>query len=117
MEKKKFFETSKFWCFFVAIAEFILFLVWGLNMRGGDEMGFTLLTVYTAIPITTLILCTILANKNLKAAVALAIMMVLIEIFFPFIIFGTFEIALSLALSVIPCTAGLGFGYFLSKRK
>ncbi len=117
MENKNLFKTAEFRCFSIAIAEFLLFLLWGLNMRGGDEMGFALITVYAAIPLTSLILCTVLANKNLKAAAILAILMVLIEIFFPFIIFGTFEIALSLALSVIPCAAGLGFGYFLSKRK
>ncbi len=117
MKNKTFFKTAEFWCFFTAIAEFFLFLIWGLNMHGGDEMGFALITVYAAIPITSLILCTVLANKNLKAAVILAILMVLIEIFFPFIIFGTFEIALSLALSVIPCAVGLGFGCFLSKRR
>lgn len=117
MEKNKFFKTSEFWCFFAAIAEFLLFLIWGLNMQGGDEMGFTLITVYAAMPITSLVLCTILADKNLKSALILAILMVLIEIFFPFIIFGTFEIALSLALSAIPCAVGLVFGHLLSKRK
>lgn len=117
MEKKKILRMAEFWCFFAAIAEFLLFLIWGLNMQGGDEMGFTLITVYAAIPITSFILCAILAEKKSKAAVILSILMVLIEIFFPFIIFGTFEIGLSLALSAIPCAAGLGFGYFLSKRK
>lgn len=117
MKRKNLLRTAEFWCFFVAIAEFILFLLWGLNMQGGDEMGFTLITVYAAIPVTSLILCAILANKRLFAAVVLAILMVLIEIFLPFFIFGTFEIALCLMLSIIPCAAGLGFGYFLSKRK
>ena len=117
MKNKKLFIRVDFWCFFAAIAEFLLFLIWGLNMHGGDEMGFALITVYAAIPLTSLILCAVLASKNIKSALILAILMVIIEIFFPFIIFGTFEIALSLALSVIPCAAGLGFGYFLSKRK
>lgn len=117
MQRKNSLRTAEFWCFFVAIAEFILFLLWGMNMRAGDEMGFTLITVYAAIPLTSLILCAILANKRLAAAVVLAILMVLIEIFFPFFIFGTFEIPLCLALSVTPCAVGLLFGYMLSKRK
>ena len=117
MEKKRFFKTTEFRCFFIAIAEFLLFLLWGMNMNAGDEMGFALITIYAAIPITAFILCTVVANKNIKAAAVLAILMVMIEIFFPFIIFGTFEIGLSLALSAIPCAADLGFGYFLSKRK
>ncbi len=116
MEKKKFFKTAEFWCFFAAIAEFVLFLLWGLNMHSGDEMGFTLITVYAAIPITSLVLCAILAAKRIVPALILAIFMVLIEIFFPFIIFGTFEIELSLLLSVIPCIAGLFLGYFLSRK-
>ncbi len=115
MKKKNLFKTADFWCFFAAIAEFLLFLLWGLNMQPGDEMGFTLITVYAAIPITSFVLCTILANKNLIPAVILAILMVLIEIFFPFILFGTFEITLCLALSLIPCLAGLVIGYFFRK--
>ena len=117
MEKKKIFKTAEFWCFLIAIAEFLLFLLWGTNLSAGDEMGFALITIYAAIPITAFILCTVATNKNIKSASMLAILMVIIEIFFPFIIFGTFEIGLSLVLSLIPCAAGLGFGYFLSKRK
>ncbi|MBQ8764075.1 MAG: hypothetical protein IJZ07_08225 [Clostridia bacterium] len=116
MDKKKLFKSTGFWCFAVAIAEFLLFLIWGLNIQGGDEMGFSLITIYAAIPLTALILCTLLAAKKSKAAIALALLMILIEIFLPFFIFGTFEIGLSLCLSAIPCAAGLIFGYFISKK-
>ncbi len=117
MEKKKFYKTSEFLCFFVAIAEFILFVIWGLNMHGGDEMGYSLIAFYGAVPITAFILCAILAAKKSKLSLLLALFIVLIEFFLPFIVFETFEFGLSLALSVIPCAAGLGFGYLLSKRK
>lgn len=117
MEKKKLFKSAEFGCFIVAIAEFILFLLWGLNLPAGDEMGFSLITVYAVIPLTALILCTVLAAKKSKTSFAIALLMILIEIFLPFFIFGTFEIGLSLCLSAIPCAAGLAFGYFLSKRK
>ena len=117
MKKKSFFKTAEFWCFFIAVAEFLLFLLWGMNINAGDEMGFALITIYAAVPITAFILCTVVANKNIKVAAVLAILMVMIELFFPFIIFGTFETGLCLALSAIPCAAGLEFGYMLSKRK
>ncbi len=117
MKNKNLFKTAEFYCFLIAVAEFILFLIWGLNMQAGDEMGFALITIYAAIPATALILTSILASKNLKSALILAILMVLIEVFFPFIIFGTFEIALSLCLSAVPCAIGLGIGYLLRKRK
>ncbi len=117
MKNKKLLKSAGFWCFTIAIAEFLLFLIWGLNMQGGDEMGFSLITIYFAIPLTSLILCTVLAAKKTKACVALAVLIILIEIFLPFFIFGTFEIGLSLALSAIPCALGLIIGYFISKRK
>ncbi|MBR3780011.1 MAG: hypothetical protein IKK63_02260 [Clostridia bacterium] len=117
MEKKKFYKTSEFWCFFITIAEFILFVVWGLNMHGGDEMGYSLIAFYGAVPITALILCAVLAAKKSKLALPLAAFIILIEFFLPFIVFETFEFELSLALAGIPCIAGLVFGYILSKRK
>ncbi len=117
MEKKKFFKTSEFWCFAIILAEFILFVVWGLNMHGGDEMGYSLIAFYGAVPITAFILCIILAAKKSKLSLLLALFIVLIEFFMPFIVFETFEFELSLALAAIPCAAGLGFGYMLSKRK
>ncbi len=117
MEKKKFYKKSEFWCFFVAIAEFILFVVWGLNMHGGDEMGYSLIAFYGAVPITAFVLCAVLTAKKSKLSLLLAVFLILIEFFLPFIVFETFEFELSLALSVIPCVAGLGFGHFLSKRK
>lgn len=114
---KNLFKSADFWCFFTAIAEFLAFLVWGLNMHEGDAMGFALITVYVAIPITSLILCAILANKSLKSALILAILMVLIEMFLPFFVYGTFEISLSIVLSAVPCATGIAIGYFFSKRK
>lgn len=117
MVSNKLFKSTSFWCFSAAISEFLLFLIWGLNMQSGDEMGFTLITVYAAIPLTAFILCCILAAKKSRAAIGLALLMVLIEMFLPFFIFGTFEIGLSLGLSAIPCTIGLAFGYFLSKKQ
>lgn len=116
MEKKNLFKTSEFWCFFIAIAEFILFLIWGLNMNGGDEMGYTLITVYAAVPLTALILTVTLTAKKSKGTIILIILMVLIEIFLPFFIFSTFEIALSLGLSLIPCAIGGTVGYLISRK-
>lgn len=117
MEKKKIFKSSEFWCFSVVLAEFILFVAWGLNMHGGDEMGYSLIAFYGAVPITAFIVCAILAAKKSKLALLLALFIILIEFFLPFIVFETFEFELSLALAAIPCAAGLLFGYFLSKRK
>ncbi len=117
MKKKKLFATAEFWCFFVAIAEFLAFLIWGLNMHAGDAMGYALITVYAAIPLTALILTAVLGAKRSKGVLILAFLMVLIEIFLPFFIYGTFEIALSIGLSAIPCAIGIIIGYLISKRK
>ena len=115
MEKKKFFKTSEFWCFAIMLAEFILFVVWGLNMHGGDEMGYSLIAFYGAVPITAFILCAILAAKKSKLSIPLALIIILIEISLPFIVFGTFEFDLSFILAGISSVAGLGFGYLINK--
>lgn len=86
-------------------------------MQSGDEMGFALITIYAAIPITALILTAILAAKRSTGAIVLSLLMALIEVFLPFIIYGTFEIALSLGLSLIPCAIGGIIGYLISRKK
>lgn len=117
MEKKSSFRKTAFWCFLVAIAEFLIFLLWGLNMDAVDAMAFALLTIYSSIPLTALILSAILAKKNLTAALGMTILMTLIEVFLPFIIYGTFEVALCLAISLIPCGIGILIGHLSNKKK
>ncbi len=117
MEKKKFYKTSEFWCFAVMFAEFILFVVWGLSIHGGDEMGYSLIAFYGAVPLTAFINCTILAAKKSRLSLLFALMVILIEFFLPFIVFETFEFGLSIALAAIPCAAGLVLGYLISKIK
>ena len=33
----------------------ILILVWGFNINGGDEMGYSLIAFYAVMPITSLV--------------------------------------------------------------
>ena len=117
MERKCLFGKTAFRCFFFAIAEFIILLLWGLNMDAVDAMAFALLTIYSSIPLTALILSAILAKKNLIAALVMTILMTLIEVFLPFIIYGTFEVALCLAISLIPCGIGILIGHLANKKK
>ena len=116
MEKKRFFKTTEFRCFFAAVAEFLVLLLWGLNMDAVDAMAFALLTIYSLIPLTALILSAVLAKKNLKAAIVMTILMTLIEVFLPFIIYGTFEVVLCLAISIIPCGIGILIGHLCKKK-
>ncbi len=97
--------------------EFIAFLIWGLNIQAGDEMGYGLIVIYGIMPLTSLILCAVLAAKKSVFLIPLGLLKILSHIFLPFFIYGTFEIGLSLVLSAIPCLIGSIIGFVLHKVK
>lgn len=100
-----------------AIAEFIGFLLWGLNMYPGDEMGYGLIVIYAAMPLTALILGAVLGFTPSLWIVPVFILKVLSHIFLPFLVYGTFEVALSFCLSAIPFALGGAIGWALAKLK
>lgn len=100
-----------------AVLEFFVFLVWGLLLPGGDEMGFSLITLYIVLPVTALIFSAVLANKSPFSLIPFVPIILLAHIFLPFFIFGTFEILLSLALILIPCLVGAAIGAFMKYYK
>lgn len=95
----------------IIIVEFIGFLIWGLNMMPGDEMGFGLIVIYAIMPLTAFVLSLILALKKSVFIIPAAILAILSHIFLPFLVYGTFEIGLSLCLSAIPFAAGTAIGF------
>ena len=101
----------------IIIAEFIGFLIWGLNMMPGDEMGYGLIVIYAIMPLTAFVLSLILALKKSVFIIPAAVLAILSHIFLPFLIYGTFEIGLSLCLSAIPFSAGAAIGYGIGRRK
>lgn len=98
----------------VIIAEFIGFLIWGLNMYPGDEMGYGLIVIYGIMPLTALILSALLSAKNSPFFFPVALLAILSHIFLPFLIYGTFEIGLSICLSAIPYTVGAVIGVIIN---
>ena len=98
-------------------AEFIGFLIWGLNMYPGDEMGFGLIVIYGAMPLTALVLSALLSAKKSSFFIPAAILAIFSHIFLPFFIYGTFEIGLSLCLSAIPFAVGTVIGLLINKAK
>lgn len=101
----------------VTILEFIVFLVWGLNMSGGDEMGFSLITTYLLFPLTTLILSAYLGYKNPVMLIPFVLIMFAAQNFMPFIIYGTFEIGLISCFTFIPAFIGTGIGMIVKRIK
>lgn len=97
--------------------EFGAFLLWGLNMHEGDAMGYGLIVVYFIMPLTALILSAVLSTKKSIFLIPVGILKILSHIFLPFLVFGTFEITLSLALSAIPCLVGAITGFAINKFK
>lgn len=101
----------------IIIAEFIGFLIWGLNLRAGDEMGFGLIVIYGIMPLSALILSAVLAAKKSIFVLPVAVLAILSHIFLPFCIFGTYEIALSICLSAIPSAVGALIGFAINRFK
>ena len=101
----------------VTAAEFLIFLVWGLNMNGGNEMGFGLITTYFLFPLTTLILSAFLASENYVYIIPFAVIMFAAQNFMPFFVFGSFEILLILCFTLIPVFIGTLIGFGIKKLK
>lgn len=100
----------------IVVAEFIGFLIWGLNLPAGDEMGYGLIVLYGIMPLTALILSATLAAKKSVFLFPVALLVILSSVFLPFFIFSTFEIAYSL-FTVIPCAVGAIIGFIINRIK
>lgn len=94
----------------ITVLEFLIFLVWGLNMQGGDEMGFGLITTYFLFPVTTLILSAYLAYEKPSFLVPFVIIMFAAQNFMPFFVYGSFEVLLILGFTAIPSLIGAAIG-------
>lgn len=99
----------------VTALEFVIFLVWGLNMNGGDEMGFGLITSYFLFPLTTLILSAYLAHENIIYVIPFTLIMFAAQNFMPFFVFGSFEVVLILGFTLIPAFIGTLAGIGIKK--
>ncbi len=100
------------------ISEFLVFLIWGLLLPGGDEMGFSLIALYIVFPLTALISTAVLVYKKSVWVFLFAAVMLLAHTFLPFFIFGTFEFLFSFLATLIPCAVGslIGISAGLIKR-
>lgn len=101
----------------VTVLEFSLFLLWGLNMNGGDEMGFGLITTYFLFPLTTLVLSAYLAHQNVIFTIPFVIIMFAAQNFMPFFVFGSFEFVLILGFTLIPAFIGALIGILIKHYK
>lgn len=101
----------------VTALEFVVFLVWGLNMDGGDEMGFGLITTYFLFPVSTLILSAYLAHENVIYVIPFTAGMFAAQNFMPFFVFGSFEVVLILCFTLIPSFIGTLIGTGIKKFK
>ncbi len=101
----------------VVIAEFTVFLLWGFLMDPVDAMGYGLIVIYGIMPLTALIISAILAHKKTLFSIPVFILALLSHIILPFLVYGTFEIALSFFLSAIPYAVGTGIGLLINKFK
>lgn len=101
----------------VTVLEFTVFLIWGFNMNGGDEMGFGLITTYFLFPLTTLILSAYLGIREPVSLVPFTVIMFAAQNFMPFLIYGSFEVVLILCLTLIPAFIGAITGILIRRYK
>ena len=99
----------------ITALEFVIFLVWGLNMDGGDAMGFGLITTYFLFPLSALVLSAYLAHKNVVYVVPFALIMFAAQNFMPFFVYGSFEVVLILCFTLIPAFIGTLAGIGIKK--
>lgn len=92
----------------------ILILVWGFNINGGDEMGYSLIAFYAVMPITSLVTCIIMSRNRFKGTIPVAVILSAAAFLIPFAIFGTFD-WISVFFGLVPCIIGLSIGYALKK--
>lgn len=92
-------------------------LLWGLNLPGGDEMGFSLIVFYFLFPLASLILSTVCTAKKSAAFLPALGLVLLSQIFLPLMIFHTFDITLPLILTLIPSAAGTVIGLIIHRIK
>ena len=101
----------------VTVLEFAAFLVWGLNMDGGDAMAFGLITTYFLFPISALILSAYLAYENIVYVIPFTVIMFAAQNSVPFFVYGTFEVAIILCFTFIPASIGTLIGIGIKKFK
>lgn len=100
----------------IVVAEFIGFLIWGLNLPAGDEMGYGLIVFYIAFPITALILSTLLSVKKSPFFIPVALLTVIAHVLLSFFIFSTVEIIMGV-FTLVPCAVGGIIGLLINRFK
>ena len=103
---KKLVKNAGFVSVSVIVAEFLVFLIWGLLLSAGDEMGFSLIALYIVFPLTALISTAVLVHKKSAWVFLFAAVMLAAHMLLPLLIFNTFEFLLSLSATLIPCAVG-----------
>lgn len=114
---KKLIKNAGFVSVAVTVAEFLIFLVWGLLLPVGDEMGYSLIALYIVFPLTSLISSAVLISKKSATVFLFAAVMLLAYIFLLFFIFGTFEFIFSFLATLIPCVIGALIGFAINFLK
>lgn len=101
----------------VTVIEFAAFLFWGLNLNGGDEMGFGLITTYFLFPLTTLILSAYISKNKPVFLIPFVLIMFAAQNFMPYFVFGSFEVGLIACFTFIPAFIGAIIGMIIKKYK
>lgn len=114
---KKLIKTNFFVPIATILAEFLLFLIWGLALSGGDEMGYSLIALYIVFPITAIIFSIRLVLKRSISFFSFAATVFAAQLLLPFFIFSTFEILFSIGATLIPCFFGAFIAIIISYFK
>lgn len=98
----------------IAVIINIFILIWGLNINGGDEIGYSLIAFYALMPITSLVTCIIMSRNRFRGAIPVAVILSVAAFLIPYAVFSSFD-WISVFFGLIPCAIGLLIGYALKK--
>lgn len=100
----------------VILIEFVVFLVWGLNIGAGDEMGYGLIVFYAIFPLTALIASSVLAAKKSVFFFPFAVLAAALPVILGFIVFYTADPLMGV-FTLIPCAVGGIIGLIINRFK
>jgi len=105
-------------CYGITAGIFLVLLLWGiLGSITGNELGYSLLSFYLIMPLTSLVIGIIIGIKNGYLKWLYPFVFGIFSLLVPRIIFGSWNSfdAIELFFSFIPALVGVGIGTLIGK--
>ncbi|MDR3120980.1 MAG: hypothetical protein LBU58_06565 [Clostridiales bacterium] len=104
-------------CYGITICIFVIIALWGMGIFGsitGDEMGYSILSFYLIMPLTSITVGLIMGIKGLYWKWPYPVLVGILGFIIPRFVFGVSEI-ITLFSSFIPALLGVSIGTLIRK--